>query len=222
MSSTHPKYQPVSNQSTAPHIDQTPHSSPSDPPRSRSRSPRLIAYLLTPLLLCGALLSAICQHYFYAHFNRQQVDQSVLSQVWVIRIGTGLAFLFKATMTAAIGGAFCHSAWFCFQSSSTTLGGLDAIFGVLQNPLNFFNRDMLFNKKILTLFALLAWLMPLSAILSPGSMIGIHHRQNAILTRSHDCSNSFLCNEASACCRLIGHGSWVLCESPGYPVEYPQ
>jgi len=189
----------------------------------RPRSPRLIPYLSTPFLLLCALSSAICQHCFYAHFSGHQVDQGVISQVWVIRIGTALAFLFKASMTAAIAGAFCQTSWYCFQNGSTTLGGLDAIFAVLQNPLKFFNRDMVFNKKLLSLFAILAWIMPLSAILSPGSMIGIHRAPYAItlLTSSHDRSNGVSCDEASASGRAHGHRCWFLCQSRGNRVAYP-
>jgi hypothetical protein len=98
--------------------------------------------------LLSAFLSAIAQHSFYSHFNLQQVDQSALLQVWVIHIGTAFAFLFKTTMA--------RWSWFCFQSTGTRLEAIDAILDVIRNPLKFFNRELLLEKQILILLALLS------------------------------------------------------------------
>lgn len=51
-----------------------------------------------------------------------------------------------------------------------SVGGIDALFGVTVNPFNLFNFDMVFYAKIATIMAMMAWLLPLSAIIAPATL----------------------------------------------------
>src|SRR5438046_665100 len=80
-----------------------------------------------------------------------QPQQVTIEQIEVIRIGTALAFLFKTSLVASIGIAFCQRSWFSFQRDAISVDGIDAIFGILRDPLKFFVADMLVRTKVLTL-----------------------------------------------------------------------
>ena len=123
------------------------------------------------LLVLGAL-TAICQHAFYSHIEGQQPGQFFIPQVWVIRIGIALAFLFKTSLVAGICIAYHQRSWFSFQRNAITVDGIDAIFKILQDPRKFFVPEMLLRNKILALMALMSWVLPLSAIFSTASLTG--------------------------------------------------
>jgi hypothetical protein len=133
---------------------------------------RLKPFRAMMLFLLLGLLVAICQHQFYASLDGRQLQEYFIEQIWVIRIGTALAFLFKASLVASLGIAFCQSSWFYFQQEPITVDGIDAIFGVLRDPTRFFMKEMLLNTRVLSLMALISWCLPLSAIFAPASLIG--------------------------------------------------
>ena len=127
--------------------------------------------LMIIFLLIGAL-TALAQHFFYSYVDGRPPQQVPIQQIWVIRTGTALAFLFKTSLVASIGIAFCQRSWFSFQRDAISVDGIDAVFGVLRDPLKFFVSDMLLRTKVLTLLALISWFLPLSAIFSPASLTG--------------------------------------------------
>lgn len=65
---------------------------------------------------------------------------------------------------------FTLGSWRTLRDKSISVGGIDALFGVTVNPLNLFDSDMVFHAKIATLMAMLAWLLPLSAIVAPATL----------------------------------------------------
>lgn len=123
------------------------------------------------LLLLLGLLSAIAQHSLFSSVNGRPPQQVAIPQDWVIRTGTALAFLFKMSLVASVGIAFCQRSWYSFQHQAITIRGIDAIFGILRDPFQFFVGDML-KIKVLSLLAFISWLLPLSAIFSPASLTG--------------------------------------------------
>lgn len=124
------------------------------------------------LLLVLGLLTAICQHSFYSQLDGKQADQYFIPQIWVIRIGIAMAFLFKLSLVAAVGNAYFQQSWYSFQRNAITVDGIDAVFGILQDPRKFLVADMVLNTRVLALMALVSWLIPLSAIFSTASLTG--------------------------------------------------
>jgi len=125
------------------------------------------------LLLVIGVLAALCQHAFYSHLDGQQPERYFIPQIWVIRIGITLAFLFKMSLVAAVGNAYVQQSWYSFQRNAMTVDGIDAVFGILQDPRKFLVMDMVLRTRILALMAFVSWLIPLSAIFSTASLTGI-------------------------------------------------
>jgi hypothetical protein len=130
----------------------------------------------TPALMVGLLVlattTAIGHHFFYNYLNLKQVAYVSIPQTWVIRVGNGFAFLFKSLLVAAVGIAFYQRFWYSAGRESLQLQSVDAIFGVLKNPFKFFNADLVLRTKVLFILALIAWLLPITAIFAPGSLTG--------------------------------------------------
>jgi hypothetical protein len=140
--------------------------------RSDSRIPGFKSYAIMLSLFGVGIAAAIFQHCFYSYINGRQIDDVPITQTWVIQAGNVFAFLFKATLVAAVGAAFCQRFWFSVRRQAIRVRTIDVIFGVLQNPVEFINTDFPRETKMLFAFAALSWILPLSAIFSPGALIG--------------------------------------------------
>jgi len=106
--------------------------------------------------LVSAILLAIGHHLFYRRLNRQIVG-SVDQQQWFLRIGTGFAFLVKATLIATAGIAYTQILWRTLESCSVSLKGLDSFFGVVHNAWFFTTWELWGKGPLLALLALILW-----------------------------------------------------------------
>jgi hypothetical protein len=141
--------------------------------RSMSRIPsHKSSYSVMLVLLILATLGAVAQHIFYSYLDGRQPDDFFIDQVWVIRIGAALAYLVKSALVTSVAISFYQRCWFSLQRVAVTVDCIDALFGILQNPFRFFTKELLLKTKIVTILALICWCLPLSAILSPGSLTG--------------------------------------------------
>ena len=145
---------------------------------SKSGAVKPIAKILALLALGVGI--ALAQHFFYQYLNQKEVETLIIPQTWVIRISLVMAFSFKVALSAAIGFAFAHVFWFLIRKQAMSISGIDSIFGVLGNPFKFFNGDLLFNAKLLTLLAAISWLLPIAPILAPGALTGTSSHSSKI------------------------------------------
>lgn len=157
-----PRYQYIPNQTS------TPHNATGKP----KFIPGLKSYVTMLGLLGVAIATAFGQHAYYNYLNDSEVSAIPFSQSWAIRIGNAFAFLFKTCLVSAVGVAFCQGFWYSVRRNAIRLSGLDSMFGVLQNPFNLFDGDLLLRNKRLVVLALICWLLPISAIFSPGALTG--------------------------------------------------
>ncbi|RDW60438.1 uncharacterized protein DSM5745_10896 [Aspergillus mulundensis] len=127
--------------------------------------------LMVGLLLCGAGL-ATGHHFYYRSLDNTLVN-SADQQAWAIRIGTALAFLVKSSLVSAVGIAAAQEIWATLRRKSVKLSGIDGMFAVLSNPMSFFIPDMWMYAKTLTLLAIISWLIPLTAVVTP-STLAVH------------------------------------------------
>jgi hypothetical protein len=125
-----------------------------------------------PFLLLLGLLPALAQHLFYSYIDGLSPEGFIVEQKWVIRIGTALAYLFKTSLVATTAVVFYHRSWYSFRRQAMSVRGLDAVFGVFENPFWFLTREMLVKTKVAAVLALMSWLLPLTAIFSPASLTG--------------------------------------------------
>ncbi|CAI7620017.1 unnamed protein product [Penicillium viridicatum] len=119
-------------------------------------------------VICGALL-AVGHHLYYDSLDDTPVH-SINQQTWAIRIGTGFAFLIKSFLVAAVGVAATQELWATLRKKSIRLYGIDSMFGVMGSPLALLTWDVWVYAKTLTLLAILAWLIPLTAIVTPATL----------------------------------------------------
>ncbi|KAF2138914.1 uncharacterized protein K452DRAFT_275818 [Aplosporella prunicola CBS 121167] len=124
--------------------------------------------IMVSLLIAG-IAFAVGHHFFYQSLDDTLVTSSS-QQKWTIRIGTGMAFLVKATLAAAVGVAFTQYLWMIARRKAMAVGSLDSMFSLTSNPLSFANLEVLFKAKLLVLLALASWFMPLIAIVTPGTI----------------------------------------------------
>ncbi|KAK7419752.1 hypothetical protein QQX98_003124 [Neonectria punicea] len=135
---------------------------------------RFQAHWVTPTLMVSSvivgILLAIGHHLFYASLDGQIVTSSG-QQVWNLRIGTGLAFLVKASLTAAAGLAYTQLLWHTLRSQEISLNGIDAVFSVVNNIYGFATGEIWVRCPALVLIAFVIWLLPLVAIVTPSALI---------------------------------------------------
>lgn len=120
------------------------------------------------LLLLG-LVSAAAHHVFYQQLHGKTVGDED-QQRRVFWIGSSLGFLAKVSFTAVLAISRTQWVWATLRKKSMTLGGIDALFGVSSDPTFFANLNMLRRAKFATLMAIMMWVLPLTAILSPGTI----------------------------------------------------
>ncbi|CEO59549.1 hypothetical protein PMG11_04223 [Penicillium brasilianum] len=113
-------------------------------------------------VICGALL-AVGHHLYYDSLNDTRVH-SINQQTWAIRIGTGFAFLIRPFLVAAVGVAATQ------RKKSIRLYTTDSMCAVMGSPLALLMWDIWVYAKTLTLLAILAWLIPLTAIVTPATL----------------------------------------------------
>ncbi|KAH7370231.1 hypothetical protein BKA65DRAFT_589617 [Rhexocercosporidium sp. MPI-PUGE-AT-0058] len=149
-----------------------------------------------PLLLLLFFFVAVCigfaHHFFYSFLDGRVAE----NQAWMLRAGTALAYLGKLLFGLSIGSAFTQRLWKSLRSKVFSLGAIDSLFDLKNNPIQLFKFELLASAKFAVLLALSIWALPLLPIIAPGS-ISINAAANILLTsnvstqtlnftRSHD------------------------------------
>ncbi|KAH7186164.1 uncharacterized protein B0J16DRAFT_305840 [Fusarium flagelliforme] len=128
---------------------------------------------LTLILMTGSLLSglalAIGHHFFYDYLN-DRIVESQNQQEWFLRIGTGLAFLVRALLSAAVGIAYTQILWRTLRSKSITIQGIDSLFGVSHTAWDFTTLELWTAAPALAVVAVIAWALPLIAVITPATL----------------------------------------------------
>ncbi|KAF4178548.1 hypothetical protein CNMCM8927_002918 [Aspergillus lentulus] len=124
--------------------------------------------LMVGLVISGAMLS-MGHHLYYESLDGRRVA-SREQQTWAIRIGTGFAFLIKSCLVSAVGLAAVQETWATLRRKSVRLSGIDSMFAVRDSPLAFLTLDLWLYAKTLTVLAIVAWLIPLTAIVTPATL----------------------------------------------------
>ncbi|KAL3443119.1 hypothetical protein BJX65DRAFT_209519 [Aspergillus insuetus] len=127
-----------------------------------------IPAMMIGFVICGA--GGAVGHHFYYRSLDDTVVNSIDQQTWAIRIGTGLAFLTRTFLVAAVGVAAAQEMWATLRKKTIRLYGIDSMFAVLNNPISFFTWDLWVYAKTLTLLAIISWLIPLTAIITPATL----------------------------------------------------
>ncbi|KAF1809491.1 hypothetical protein P152DRAFT_403231 [Eremomyces bilateralis CBS 781.70] len=124
--------------------------------------------LMSAYLLAGIGL-VLGHHFFYTSLNSKVVSSSI-SQTWNLRIGTGLAFLVKVVLTGAVGTACVQNVWSLLRQKAVKVTTIDSWFGVLSNSWKLLDLVAWTQGPLVLCLALLCWLIPFSAIITPATL----------------------------------------------------
>jgi hypothetical protein len=100
---------------------------------------------------------AIGHHFFYASFNNERVDETSISQGWIIRIGTGMAFLVQTLFVLSASIACTQQQWLTTRSKPFQVRQIDTIFSILGNAFAFLESRLWLRYPVLSFLAGIAW-----------------------------------------------------------------
>ena len=124
-----------------------------------SKAARRIHWLAPTLMsvsLALAIVVVLVHHFFYRSRNGMIV-QSSSEQEWYTRIGTGLAFLVKSLLEAAVAAAYAQQLWLSLRSKPIAIERLDSLFAGLVNVWSFSDVRLWISYWMLGLLALTHW-----------------------------------------------------------------
>ena len=104
---------------------------------------------MVALFLLGIGVS-IAHHRYYQSLH-DTIVPSINSQEWTIRIGTGLAFVVKAALAAAVGIAYTQRLWVTLGRKALSVEGVDGLFQLTMSPIAFLSLEVMKNGKLLCL-----------------------------------------------------------------------
>ncbi|EPS42886.1 hypothetical protein H072_3101 [Dactylellina haptotyla CBS 200.50] len=127
-----------------------------------------------PALLLGGLLvgigAAVGHHYFYLSHDGKPIG-SRRDQEWVLRIGTGLAFLVRASFSISLCTALVQNFWNQLGGAfGQTMRVADQTFEVTTSPLALFDFRFWVFSPTMALFAMVYWLLPLAMLVGPSAL----------------------------------------------------
>ncbi|USP81522.1 hypothetical protein yc1106_08796 [Curvularia clavata] len=147
--------------------------------------------LYTPIamvsLFVSGLLVAVGHHLFYSRFNGTRVRgpkedgaSEYISQVWIIRYGTAFAFVTKTLLAGSIVVAYKQHMWINLRHKANSVSTIDAVFAATHDFLAFLSPSFWTRAKIPALLALIAWCLPLAALVTPSSLTVIGAKQDTV------------------------------------------
>lgn len=132
------------------------------------------------ILFAIGIAGAVAHQVYYRRLDRKTITEVSVSQTWNLRIGSVLAFLVKTSWTMAVLVAHTQQVWVTMDRKSLSLNTVDAMFGAVTDFTRFSHWQMLRRAKVATLLAVVAWCLPLSAIVTPSTLTveAVSHAQN--------------------------------------------
>lgn len=127
--------------------------------------------------------TCIGHHMFLTSLNLHAAE----NKAWIGRYSLALAFLAKAALSAACVVAFSQQMWhpLYLDKRGVSIEAVDALFGVLDSPVKFFNVGIWRTAPVATLMATAKWLLPLAALVSPSALTVEPYERDSTIS---DCS----------------------------------
>jgi hypothetical protein len=120
----------------------------------------------TPWSILGFFVAgifvAVGHHLFYSRLDGSLVRDSgdgspYLTQTWIIRYGTALAFFAKAMLASAVVVAYKQHMWINLRSKANTLTTIDAMFAATHDVYAALSPSLWLRARIPALMALITW-----------------------------------------------------------------
>lgn len=116
---------------------------------------RSLAWMI--LSWIGGIALAVGHHFFYTRFDNKQVAETSISQEWIIRIGTGMAFAVQTLFVVSASIACTQQQWLITRSKPFNVRQIDTVFSILGNALAFLQSRVWLRYPGLSLLAAIAW-----------------------------------------------------------------
>ena len=113
------------------------------------------------LALLTGLGFALAHHFMGASLNNRPVEQVDISQAWVSRFSTALAFLVKLALATSVGAAYTQHQWQRLRQQDFRTSEIDALTSVLANAFSFLSSTVWLKHPVLALMALVSWCVAL-------------------------------------------------------------
>lgn len=114
-------------------------------------------HVLVPTLLLIAGMAAVVGHHLYYRYLDSRPVQSLSEQTWALRIGTGLAYVYKTLLVAVMGIFSVQVIWATLRHKFVALKGIDSMFSIMSDPTEIFSRDLFVKAKTVLIFAVISW-----------------------------------------------------------------
>ncbi|KAH8676497.1 hypothetical protein BGZ60DRAFT_429013 [Tricladium varicosporioides] len=128
------------------------------------------ASLKVPISLIFAYIAGIGIGVGHHFFNSFLDGRLASNQAWMIRAGTALAYGAKLCFALSIGIALTQHLWRLMRTSPFTLGAIDNLFDLKNDPARLLKSELFVKAKTALLLAASIWILPLLPILAPGSI----------------------------------------------------
>ncbi|KAF1845162.1 uncharacterized protein K460DRAFT_245116, partial [Cucurbitaria berberidis CBS 394.84] len=161
--------------------------------------------LYTPIsmiaLFVSGILVAVGHHLFYSRFHgsavlgREDGASQYTTQTWIIRYGTAFAFVAKTLLAGAVIVGYKQHIWITLRRKANTISTIDAVFVATHDFLAFLSPSFLLKAKIPALLALVAWCLPLAALITPSTLLvvpAIHVNNTMLPVPTLDLNNTLL------------------------------
>lgn len=115
---------------------------------------------------------AVGHHCYYAWLDGSPVDghNATFGQQFNHGVGITFAFLIRASLRIAAGTAYWQIFWRILSQRSLSVSTIDSVFGALTSLFDLLDLKALRSTPTLALLALIAWLLPIPALLTPGTL----------------------------------------------------
>jgi hypothetical protein len=112
------------------------------------------------------IAGATSHHFFYTSLRGKEAKDQIL----MLRYGTALAYITKASFAASVGLAYSQQIWATFRRKSLSVGAIDSLFTAHQDVSSLANMEIFRQAKLAVFLAVLVWLMPLAVVLTAATL----------------------------------------------------
>ncbi|KAK3903284.1 hypothetical protein C8A05DRAFT_14745 [Staphylotrichum tortipilum] len=112
---------------------------------------------------------AVGHHGFYLYLHEKPAEDPA-SQIFNTRIGGFFSYAAKASLLSAVFFAYRQQIWVTAISNVLQLKTIDSLFAAIDEPLALWNWEFIKKAKVAACLAVLAWLFPLTVILTPATL----------------------------------------------------
>jgi hypothetical protein len=105
------------------------------------------------ILFAFGVVGAISHHAFYASLAGSEANNQLL----MLRYGTALAYLTKASFMASVVLAFRQQIWATFRRKLLSITAVDSLFAVMEDLSVMFNLEIFQQAKVAMFLAVVFW-----------------------------------------------------------------